>query len=224
MFKQKNKKRDNNLKKQITAGVLLIIVGTSLLINNYIKDKRDEVFSAMNIDITEELNKINESIKENDNINETVEPVEETHEEEIIEEDTNDDYESYLGILEINKINFYKGFYDKGSSLNNVKFNIKFLEVSSYPDEPKGNVIIVGHAGNYNNSYFKDLYQLNLGDTASIYYNNKKYTYKIVNIYNEYKDGTVTIYRDTTKDCLTLITCTKDDNEHQTLYIFERLE
>ena len=168
MFKQKNKKRDNNLKKQITAGVLLIIVGTSLLINNYIKDKRDEVFSAMNIDITEELNKINESIKENDNINETVEPAEETHEEEIIEEDTNDDYESYLGILEINKINFYKGFYDKGSSLNNVKFNIKFLEVSSYPDEPKGNVIIVGHSGNYNNSYFKDLYQLNLGDTASI--------------------------------------------------------
>ena len=54
-----------------------------------------------------------------------------------------------------------------------------------------------------------------------IKYNNKIYTYKIVNIYTEAKDGVVTIYRDERKSCLTLITCTKDDKTTQTIYILE---
>ena len=52
-------------------------------------------------------------------------------------------------------------------------------------------------------------------------YWNKKYTYKIVKIYDVTTDGTVTIYRDESKTCLTLITCTKDDETKQTIYIFE---
>ena len=96
------------------------------------------------------------------------------------------------------------------------------MDVSSYPDEEKGNVIIIGHSGNYSNSYFGNLYQLEINDTASIQYQGKTYHYKIVNIYNEEKDGTVTIYRDETKNCLTLITCTKDDDTKQTVYILEQ--
>ena len=49
----------------------------------------------------------------------------------------------------------------------------------------------------------------------------RKYNYKIVNIYTDSKDGTVTIYRNENKSCLTLITCTKDDSTTQTIYIFE---
>ena len=60
-----------------------------------------------------------------------------------------------------------------------------------------------------------------MGDKAIVKYNNMTYTYKIVNIYKENKDGTVTIYRDKTKKCLTLITCTKDDKKTQTIYILE---
>ena len=130
-------------------------------------------------------------------------------------------YESYAGILEINKIGFYKGFYTKESSLNNVKFNIKILDVSAYPDEQNGNVIIIGHSGNYSNSYFANLYKLENGDIASIYYKDHKYNYKIVNIYTDRKDGTVTIYRDENKSTMTLITCTKDDETKQTIYILE---
>ena len=92
-----------------------------------------------------------------------------------------EEYETYIGILEIPKINFSKGFYKKESSLNNVKFNLKILPQSTYPDEDKGNTIIIGHSGNYNNSYFANLYKLEKGDTASIKYNNKTYTYKIIN-------------------------------------------
>ena len=49
----------------------------------------------------------------------------------------------------------------------------------------------------------------------------KKYTYKIVNIYNEEKTGMIKIIRDSEKTILTLITCTKDDEYHQTIYIAE---
>ena len=47
------------------------------------------------------------------------------------------------------------------------------------------------------------------------------YTYKVTNIYNEAKDGTITVYRDTGKRTLTLITCTKDDESSQTVYVAE---
>lgn len=205
--------KNNNLKYQIATGVILIIVGIALLLNNYISQKREEVFSSMNLSLSEE----EQEIQDNDNTEEENKEEENSSDTENNDENTN--YESYAGILEIPKIGFYKGFYSKGSSLNNVKYNIKILDVSSYPDEDKGNVIIIGHSGNYSNSYFANLYQLVVGDTASIYYNNHKYNYKIDNIYTDQKDGTVTIYRDETKNTLTLITCTKDDETKQTIYI-----
>ena len=203
------------IKYQVTAGVILIVIGIALLLNNYITEKREEVFSSMNIAISEEIEK-----DENKTVENTTNDNNE-REENSSDTEENENYESYIGKLEIPKIGFYKGFYAKESSLNNVKYNIKILEVSSYPDEEDGNVIIIGHSGNYSNSYFANLYKLNIGDTASVYYDNKKYNYKIVNIYTDIKDGTVTIYRDETKNTMTLITCTKDDETRQTIYILE---
>lgn len=207
------------LKYQIASGVILIIIGITLLLHNYIIEKREEVFSSMNIAISEE---IKESQKETTENTETT-TTESENEGDLNSGDTEQDpnYQSYVGQLEIPKIGFQKGFYAKESSLNNVKFNIKILEVSSYPDEEYGNVIIIGHSGNYSNSYFANLYKLELGDIASVNYKNKKYNYRIVNIYNDTKDGTVTIYRDETKNTMTLITCTKDDETKQTIYILE---
>ena len=205
------------LKMQIASGVILIIIGIAFLLHNYIIDKREEVFSSMNIAISEELVE-NKKPEKPDTTPKTTE-----NEGDLNSSDTEQDpnYQSYMGQLIIPKIGFQKGFYAKESSLNNVKFNIKILEVSNYPDEENGNVIIIGHSGNYSNSYFANLYQLNLGDMASINYKNKKYNYKIVNIYTDTKDGTVTVYRDENKNTLTLITCTKDDETKQTIYIFE---
>lgn len=208
-----------HLKKQITVGVIFIIIGISFLISDFVALKREQTFSKMNLELTELLAQNEDSLEEEE-INES------ENEEEVVEEDnqSNSDYETYAGILEIPKIGFSKGFYKKESSLNNVKFNIKILDDSSYPDEEHGNVIIIGHSGNYNNSYFANLYQLEKGDQASITYNGLKYTYQIVNIYTQEKDGVVTIYRDETKNVLTLITCTKDDETTQTIYIFELVE
>lgn len=211
----------SNLRGKITLGLSLVFIGIMLLFNNSILEKREEVFSEMNLELSELLaNNDVEVEKEQPVVEQTQEPeVEEV--QEVIKEQEPVKYESYAGVLNIPKIGFSKGFYSKESSLNNVKFNLKILRDSSYPDQDKGNVIIIGHSGNYNNSYFANLYKLNEGDMASINYKGKKYNYKIVNIYTDAKDGTVTIYRNENKSCLTLITCTKDDSTTQTIYIFE---
>ena len=205
--------KKNNLKFQVAAGVILIISGIPILLSNYIKEKRDVVFSEMNLALSE----INTRDIENDG----EEPAVEEPTEEVKEDNNNYTYEEYLGVLDIPKINFYKGFYSKTSSLNNVQFNLFVLKESDYPDVVNGNLIIAGHSGNYNNSYFNDLYKLSIDDTVTVHYQGKDYTYKITKIYNEKKTGTVRILRNRNKTSLTLITCTNGDNYHQTIYIAE---
>ena len=205
-----------NFKYQIAAGVTLLLVGTLLLFSNYIKDKRDVVFSEMNLVLSSmDIGLVEDPI----DIEEEVPTEEEEVVEEPVEENNDYTYEEYLGVIDISKINLYKGFYNKTSNLNNVKFNLYVLPVSAYPDMERGNLIIAGHSGNYNNSYFRNLYLLEVGDDITIHYNNKKYIYEISKIYLEDKDGNVRIIRDNSKTTLTLITCTKDDNSHQTVYI-----
>ena len=200
--------KKNNLKFQVAAGVILIISGIPLLLSNYIKEKRDVVFSEMNLVLSEINTRDIENVEE--------EPAVEEPTEEVKEDNNNYIYEEYLGVLDIPKINFYKGFYSKTSSLNNVQF-----KESDYPDVVNGNLIIAGHSGNYSNSYFNDLYKLSIDDTVTVHYQGKDYIYKITKIYNEKKTGTVRILRNRNKTSLTLITCTNGDNYHQTIYIAE---
>lgn len=214
-------------KKKVLIGLLFITIGLFALLTNYIQEKRDLVFSKMNLELSTILAKDELTSTQLEEVVESTEVInnqESTNSHEVQAQQlpvVNENYETYIGVLDIPKIGFSKGFYKKESSLNNVKFNLKILTDSDYPDKENGNVIIIGHSGNYNNSYFANLYQLNLDDIASITYQGKKYTYKIVNIYTDNKDGTVTIYRNELKNCLTLITCTKDDNTRQTIYILE---
>ena len=205
--------KKNNLKFQVAAGVILIISGIPLLLSNYIKEKRDVVFSEMNLVLSEINTRDIENVEE--------EPAVEEPTEEVKEDNNNYIYEEYLGVLDIPKINFYKGFYSKTSSLNNVQFNLFVLKETDYPDVVNGNLIIAGHSGNYSNSYFNDLYKLSIDDTVTVHYQGKDYIYKITKIYNEKKTGTVRILRNRNKTSLTLITCTNGDNYHQTIYIAE---
>ena len=211
---QKNK---TNYKMTIILGVILITFGITLMSNNYIKTKREETFNDMNLLL------LDSSI---DEVN-TEESNDETPNEEVDEEpsksDTSNNYEPYLAVLKIPKLNLERGFYDKTSSLNNVYYNILFHSNSDYPDKLNGNVILASHSGTSSISYFKNLYKLELGDEAQINYKNTTYTYKVVNIYKEEKDGTIAIYRNKEKSTLTLITCTKNDNAKQTVYILERI-
>ena len=194
----------------VTIGVLIILLGSFLLLSNYFREKKEEAYERISIALATE---------EEDNTPQNVEK--EPEEEETEEPNPEYDTGEYLGILDIPKINLNRGFYDKDNEYNNVDHNVTFLEPSNYPDERNGNVILVAHSGSSYLGYFKHLYQLSIGDIAYITYKNHKYEYQIVNIYNETKDGDVTIYRNKNKQTLTLITCTKDSDTEQTIYIAE---
>lgn len=140
----------------------------------------------------------------------------------LVEEETpKEDTSNYIGVLEIPKINLKRGFFSIDSKDNNVNKNIQVIKESNMPDVVNGNLIIASHSGNSYVSFFKDLYKLSNNDTAYIYYNGIKYTYILAGKYDVEKTGEVAIHRDNTKSTLTLITCSKNDNTKQEVYILE---
>lgn len=130
-------------------------------------------------------------------------------------------YDKYLGVLEIPRISLKRGFYGTDSPYNNIEQNVTLVKGSTMPNVDKGNLILMAHSGDAYISFFAYLYKLNVGNDVYVTYNKVKYHYKIVNIYNVDKDGTVSIFRNYDRTTLTLITCTKDDANRQTVYIAE---
>ena len=127
----------------------------------------------------------------------------------------------YIGFLEIDKINLKVGLVSKNSKDNNVNKNVEILKSSDYPDVVNGNFILASHSGTSKISYFKHLYKLSLNDNAKVYYKDYVYYYKIVDIYEVPKVGSLKIKRNSSKTVMTLITCTKDSKTLQTVYILE---
>lgn len=128
---------------------------------------------------------------------------------------------NYIGVLEIPKINIKRGFLNIKDKGNNVNKNLQVIKGSDMPNVKNGNLIIAAHSGNSYISYFKNLYKLSNEDVAYVYFNNIKYTYKVVGKYDAEKSGKVTIHRDNKKNTLTLITCSQTDKTKQTVYILE---
>lgn len=119
----------------------------------------------------------------------------------------------YIGVLEIPKINVKRGFVSLNNKDNNVNKNIQVIEKSNMPNVANGNLIIAAHSGSGRVAFFKDLYKLEKNDIAYIYYENEKYEYKVVNIYDVEKTGKVAISRNKDKNVLTLITCRPKTNK-----------
>lgn len=127
--------------------------------------------------------------------------------------------ELYIGILKIDKINLYQGFYDKNSKYNDIELNIMINKESDYPNVINGNLILMAHSGDSDVSYFRYLDILEVGDNATIYYKDDSYNYKLVKVYELIKNGKVFIDRDDTTT-LTLITCSREKEDMQKIYIF----
>ena len=197
-------------------GSLLILVGIISISSNYFLKLRDSVYSDMKIAMMDTVPE--ETIIENVPITEN-----------ISNESTNTtknyviDYSKYLGVLEIPKIGLKRGFYGVGSRYNNIQYNVSMVDGTSLPDQVGGNTILMAHSGDAYISYFAYLYKLNVGDMASITYKGIHYNYMLVNRYDVPKVGVVSINRNYEKTCLTLITCTKDNDSLQTVYIFEQV-
>ncbi len=207
-----NNKKEKRISPSVLAAIsaLTILIGGFFLSYNYIKSKKIIAYDYIaNVFYTNNLN----AYIEEDGIE---------REELAVEEGpvTNE----YIGYLNIPKINLTKGFLDKRSEDNDVEKNILVVKGSTYPDVEKGNFILAGHSGTGWKAFFNDLYKLEKNDEAYITYKNKKYIYKIVNIYTQPKTGTIAIYRDYDKTTLTLVTCTNNDSKTQTIYIAELQE
>lgn len=139
----------------------------------------------------------------------------------VVDEENVDVDRDYIGILWIDSIGLYQGFYDVSSKYNNIDYGITVHEVSNYPNVVNGNLILMAHSGNSSSSYFKNLNKLNIGDFAKIIYGNDVYIYKLVNIYELDKSGKAYIDRNNSIKTLTLITCSKVALNKQVIYIFE---
>ena len=212
----------------VIIGFGLLIIGFIIITYNYFDAKKFEVFDKMNIAL---LNSETPSNIDDDN---------DIPQEDI--EDPNEDPSStdnpttenprpqpkpidyskyYVGTLEIPKINLKKGFLDINSPYNNVNRNVTVIQTSTYPNVEGGNFILAAHTGNSSVGFFTRLHDLSVGDLAYITYKQKKYTYELVNIYTQPKTGSVAIYRDPDKTTVTLVTCTKNSLDSQTIFILE---
>ncbi len=203
-------KKENNSYKTAFQGTTIILIGFIFLIYNYVALEKIKAYDYLSHAV------YNEKTEEVENL--AIEVKEEEEEEEVVSEEYTNDY---IGYLIIPKINLTKGFLDSRSELNHVDQNLQVVEGSSYPSKKNGNFIIAGHSGTAWNSFFNDLYQLQLGDIAIVEYKGKKYTYKVTNIYTQQKTGKIAIYRNNKKTTMTLITCTNNDETTQTIYILE---
>lgn len=203
----------------ILIGIIIIAIGICLGLYEYFEERKEKIYSNMNIMLYEEEQP--ENIVEEDIQSENNE--QNNQEQQVTEEKPIEQTPNYIGILEIPKINLKRGFYGLGNTYNNVDYNVTVINGSTLPGVENYNLILAAHSGNCSICYFEKLYKLKKGDIAYIDYQNNKYEYKIVDIYEVEKDGTVAIYRDYNKNCLTLITCTRNSNTKQTVYILEEI-
>lgn len=225
---------DKTLKIKITIGVLLVFIGIIIISWDYLLEKKNQVYDTMYYEIASLPSYIEDQEKyEKEKIEEQINDIKNNEKKDNNSTDNNDKDNSsttssskddYLGRLMIPKINFNRSFYKIDSVYNDVDKNIQVMKGSSLPDVDGGNLIIAGHSGNVWFSFFKNLYKLKKGNNAYVYYNDTKYTYKVVDIYNVKKNGKVTVKRDRTKRTMTLITCTKNSKTLQTVYILEQID
>jgi LPXTG-site transpeptidase (sortase) family protein len=143
--------------------------------------------------------------------------------EEVIEtkKETATYVEEYIAILEIPKISFKRGLVDINSKRNNVKYNVQIIKPSDMPNITNGNLILASHSGSGYTAFFKNLYKLKKDDLSYVYYDNEKYTYQVVKIYEEDKDGTIQIKRNQQKTTLTMITCSQTNKTKQIVIMSE---
>lgn len=204
-----------------------------MLLSNYFNSLKHEVFTEMNERLYNETLSINEELI-NESPEEVIYEVPEVKEEVInheletttttkkvikTEKALKEDY--YIGYITIPSIDFKRGFTKIDSKYNNVNRNLYVHPSSNYPDKENGNMIVLSHSGTSSISYFKHLYKLGIEDDVYVSYNNVDYHYRVKKIYEEPKNGKIAIKRNKNKKTITLITCTKDNKETQTVYVCE---
>ena len=208
-------KKSKKIKKSqaLLIGSLLVFGGSIFLSWNYLLRMRDEVFSDMKIAMMDVVS-AEEDVSGDGGVPSSNTPHKYEEHEEV-------DYSKYFGVLEIPRIGLKRGFYNIGSKYNNIQYNVTLETGSILPSEGYGNMLLTAHSGDSYISYFAYLYRLNVGDECYITLNGVTYHYQIVNIFNINKSGVMMVDFNKPIRTLTLVTCTKDSDTLQTVYVAE---
>ena len=211
----RNQKKNNNNKKSmrksqlLLLGSFLVFIGLFVLSYNHLVFLKSQVFANMEIAIADSF------ISTGDEKEIEVPTADNVSDGTVYEQSAQEiDYSNYVGVIEIPKIGLKRGFYNTDSRYNSIEYNVSMVKGSTMPDVVNGNLMLMAHSGDAYISFFAYLYLLDTGDNVYV-------TYKIVNIYTAPKTGKVAIYRNYNRTTLTLITCTKNDDTTQTIYIAE---
>jgi len=204
-------KKEKNKSRFSIIGSFLIIGATSVFLFyniynfyiNHIEEKQAEEF-------------INNPVVEDT-------PVIEQTTEEVKEEVMKPETYNYVGVLEIPKINFKRGFLDIKDKNNNVNKNIQVLENSTMPNVNGGLLVIAGHSGSGRVAFFRNLYKLKENDQIYIYYENIKYIYQVQKYYEETKDGDISIDKNS-ESTLVLTTCSQTDKNKQIIIVSKLID
>ena len=188
----------------IIIGIILLVTVIIFNLYNYSSSKKEVII---------EENKIVEFFVE--------EIIEEPQMTEIkpVTESKQQNTTNYSMIVEIPNIGLKKGLCSIGQECNAVSKNIQILKESDMPNVTNGNLLLAGHNGNSKVSFFNKLDKLKVNDSIYIYYNGTKYEYKLSNYYDIKKTGKAIIHRDNDKTTLVLITCKKNTDDKQVVYI-----
>ena len=95
---------------------------------------------------------------------------------------------------------------------------------SDMPNVDNGNFILFAHNGNSRVSYFRNIHRLKNNDEIYIYYNNVKYTYRIIKNYEVAMTDSTPLNKMKDKSIITLITCKSGNNKYRTVIVGEMVK
>lgn len=125
---------------------------------------------------------------------------------------------NYVAVLEIPKIGLKKGLVMTTKNFKSINYAISIDRHSQMPDHI-GNFILYAHSGNSKIAFFKNLKDLEINDDINVYFNNKKYLYKVIRKYEVKKNGHLSVYNDGVNKYITLTTCSQSDKSKQIVVI-----
>ena len=195
--------RHKKSNKLFIISIINLVIGITLFTYNSVYDYYLNVLDKNKVDNYINDSKIKVNIVSIDNEN-TI---------------NNEGVNNYLGVISIPKINLEQGFYDIDNPMNNVDKNIELISNSNMPDVENGTLILAAHSGNDRVSYFNKLYKLNIDDEIEIIYNKSKYLYKLIDIYEVEKTGSITLHNINNITSLILVTCSNFNDNLQVVYI-----
>ena len=195
--------RHKKSNKLFIISIINLVIGITLFTYNSVYDYYLNVLDKNKVDNYINDSKIKVNIVSIDNEN-TI---------------NNEEVNNYLGVISIPKINLEQGFYGIDNPMNNVDKNIELISNSNMPDVENGTLILAAHSGNDRVSYFNKLYKLNIDDEIEIIYNKSKYLYKLIDIYEVEKTGSITLHNINNITSLVLVTCSNFNDNLQVVYI-----